>query len=341
MSKNICLEKGEKMSILSGKKILLIANKGYFAEIIEEFSANGAVGYYIGDTPNEGFFQKVFGRLNFKPYIKLILDKYYYRELEKVKNIDFDYVLCIRGEYTSRDVLERIRSLYPKAKLVLYMWDSLQNNKHIKEKWDCYDSVLTFDRKDYLKYKSRIGFLPLFYCESRLPKIKKKIKYDISFVGTGHQDRVQIVKKVRKKCEELGLSFYAYVYSPHIFVFLFNKLFNKYYRRVRLKDVRFKRMSLSKAYAIYSRSNVILDVESSTQTGLTMRTIENIGTKKKLLTTNADIINYDFYNENNVCVFNRKNVDFEKKFFCNKYQELPEEIYNKYSLKQWVINVLS
>ena len=327
-------------NLLDGKNILLISNTGYAKELLEEFSCNGATGYFIQDKPSEGFFHKFLGRIHFKPYVKGILDKYYYEKIKKLDNQEIDYVLCIRGEYTSKEVLKRIRERHPEAKMVLYMWDSLRNNSRVIETWDSYDSVLTFDRKDYLQYKGKIGFLPLFYCESRLPKEKYEQKYDISFVGTGHQDRVKIVKQVQKQCEKLGLSFYSYIYSPHIMVFLYNKITNRHYRNVHVHDVRFKRISLAEVYKIYTQSNVILDIESSSQTGLTMRTIENIGTHKKLMTSNSDIVNYDFFDENNVLVFDRNNIVFDRSFFKRKYKELPEEIYEKYSLRQWVVNVL-
>ena len=44
----------------------------------------------------------------------------------------------------------------------------------------------------------------------------------------------------------------------------------------------------------------VVDVENPGQHGLTMRSIEIIGLKRKFITTNPDIVNYDFYNSNNM-----------------------------------------
>ena len=329
------------MNFLNGKNVLLISNSGYSNEMLEELSSLGAKSAFVNDKPKEGFLHKFLGRIHFKPYINFILDKYYDSVLNKLKNKRIDYILCIRGEYTTENALKKMRTLFPNARIILYMWDSLQNNKGIENKWYLFDSVVTFDRKDYLNNKNRISFLPLFYCEKEIPQDEENQLYDLSFVGTGHQDRVKIIKKVSDICKEQGISFYSYIYVPHFFVYLYNKVFNRDYKGVHLSDVSFKRLSLGDAYKIYAQSKVVLDIESYTQVGLTMRTIENIGSKKKLITTNKDIVNYDFYNKNNIMIIDRKNVVIDKSFFDKDFLELPEDIYNKYSLKQWIINVLS
>lgn len=71
-----------------------------------------------------------------------------------------------------------------------------------------------------------------------------------------------------------------------------------------------------------------------------MRTIEMIGLKKKLITTNKDIVNYDFYNENNILVVDRNNFKLDTDFINKPYQELDERIYKKYSLESWIKTLL-
>ncbi|MCQ2519097.1 MAG: hypothetical protein MJ107_01060 [Lachnospiraceae bacterium] len=327
---------------LSGKRIILIASRAYYLQIEEEIKSLGATCITITDKPNDGFWDKVLGRLKFKPYINGPLCSHYEKKIDAIDG-DIDYVLSVRGEYTPISVLDKLRNKFPNAKLVLYMWDSIINNKGIEKKWDSYDEVWTFDRKDYLQYKDRLKFLPLYYCEKVLPEDYEKAekKYDIAFIGTGHEDRVSIIKAVDEQCREKGLKFYYYIYMPHIFVFYYNKLFNPYFSHVKKKDVQFGFLPLSEVYRIYSEASCVLDVESSTQTGLTMRTIEILGLKKKLMTTNKDVVNYDFYDDNNVCIFDRNNGKVDVSFFDREYHELSEKIYNKYSLREWVLTLLN
>ena len=70
-----------------------------------------------------------------------------------------------------------------------------------------------------------------------------------------------------------------------------------------------------------------------------IRTIECLGAKRKLVTTNSDIKNYDFYNENNILIYSEP-IDLDSPFFKNEYEELPDEMYEKYSLKNWLITMI-
>ena len=70
-----------------------------------------------------------------------------------------------------------------------------------------------------------------------------------------------------------------------------------------------------------------------------MRTIEMIGMNKKIITTNENIKEYDFYNSNNILLLNKDLSNLEKSFFETDYQELSSEIYQKYTLENWVKNI--
>ena len=87
------------------------------------------------------------------------------------------------------------------------------------------------------------------------------------------------------------------------------------------------------------KSKCILDAPQAGQTGLTIRTIECLGAKRKLITTNSDIRNYDFYNESNILVFN-ESVDLDSVFFTSEYKDIPKDIYEKYSLRNWLKTML-
>lgn len=85
--------------------------------------------------------------------------------------------------------------------------------------------------------------------------------------------------------------------------------------------------------------NVLLSIRSTTgqaQNGLTMRTIEALGSFKKLVTTNREIMDYDFYSANNVCVMDRKNPRVPKSFFASDYSTIAQDTYYKYSLEGWL-----
>ncbi|HFU4486698.1 TPA: hypothetical protein ACGPAZ_000863 [Streptococcus suis] len=326
---------------LKGKRILFIALPGYSKGMKEKMEDMGAEVIHINDKPKDTFLGKALGRLGLGFYENIIND-YYAAELSKIREKNFDYILIIRGEYTPKDSLERMRSYFPTAKMVLYMWDSLVNNKFIRAKWEYYDKVYTFDRIDYLNHKESIDFLPLFYYEDYLPKDTggKEYKYDLSFIGTGHEDRVKIVKALALQLENKQRNVFSYFFFPHKLVYYLNKIKNPHFKYVRMEDVEFKQLPFKKLYEIYSQSKCVVDIESSKQNGLTMRTIEMIGLEKKLITTNKDIVHYDFFNPDNIMILDRKDPVIDLEFIDRPYIPLDEKIRTKYSLHDWILNVL-
>ena len=326
---------------LKGKTVLLFMNHGYAAVISDTIRRFGGEAIYINDKPKNNFFHKAMGRWKIRPYLKYVLEKYYRKQIDALTQ-KIDYVLAIRGEYTPENALLYVQKKFPDARRILYMWDSIRNNRGIEKKWPCYDDVWTFDRRDYLQHQGEIRFLPLFYCDSMLPEeTDEEPEYDISFVGTGHGDRIAIVKQFRKICLDKDWHMYDYIYVPHQLVFLYNKVTNRFFRNVRMSDVHFSEKRRKEVYDIYNHSLCILDAESKTQTGLTMRTIEILGMRKKLLTTNQDIVNYDFYHPDNICVFDREHPSVDDQFMKAPYHRLPDEIYRKYSLSSWVETLLT
>lgn len=326
---------------LQGKRILLIALPGYSDGIVKKMERMGAQVNYMHDKPNEGFLCKTLGRMKFRPYLRVI-DRYYQRQLAALRDRDYDYVLAIRGEYTPESALRTIRALFPRCRLVLYMWDSIMNNRGIAKKWGCYDRVYTFDRMDYLNHRDEIGFLPLFYYDDLIPQAQEggDETYAMSFIGTGHEDRIRIVKALAAQLEAQGMRCFTYFYLPHRFVYLLNKVTNPDFRQVRRKDVRFTMLPFREVYGIYGRSGCVVDIESSRQSGLTMRSIEILGLRRKFITTNRDIVHYDFYHPDNILVVDRKDCRIDPGFLKKPYHPLDERIYRKYSLGQWILNVL-
>lgn len=87
------------------------------------------------------------------------------------------------------------------------------------------------------------------------------------------------------------------------------------------------------------KSGVLLDINQKGQTALTMRVLESIYFSKKLITNNADIVHYDFYNENNIFLLPRRLSDIvpeEIKSFINKpFLPYSEEILENYDFEHW------
>lgn len=325
--------------MITGKRILFIALKGYSDAIIKKLIASGNVVDYFNDKPSDGFLCKSLVRFRIKLYDGFITS-YYKKIIEQCNGNTYDYIFVLRGEYITTDALKLLRKHFGESKMILYMWDSIKNNKGIETKWMYFDKVYSFDRHDCLKYPTLI-FRPLFFVDlySQYKNSKEDARYDLSFIGTAHGDRLHIISNVISQCKLFHKNYFTYLYSPHKFVFYYNKLFNPYYKQFTKNDVKFSMLPFEETAKICSLSKCIIDIENITQTGLTMRTIETLGLGKKLITTNKDIRYYDFYNDNNIAIVDRENIKVDFNFIDTPYQELSSAIYKKYSLDGWINDI--
>jgi len=102
-----------------------------------------------------------------------------------------------------------------------------------------------------------------------------------------------------------------------------------------------KPISFVETTALMKDTKIVLDIQKDIQRGLTFRVFEAMGLGKKLITTNTDIINYDFYNPNNIFIWTENTTNIPNDFLNTPYEELPEEIYKKYSQESWVKKILN
>lgn len=262
-------------------------------------------------------------------------EEYYNSILNKIENKSFDYVLFIDCEMPTISVLKNFRLKFKKAKFCLHLWDSLNNLKGVNEKFKFFDYITSFDKQDANKY--HIAFRPLFFCdEFRANSSTVPMKYNLSFIGTIHSDRFKIIKKINDQIDD----FYVYPYLQSKFIYWFYKIVKSEFWDTHITDFKFKKLKSEKISKIVNKSIAVLDIQHPNQTGLTMRTLEMIGMKKKIITTNMNIMSYDIYNQNNICVIDRDNPIIPKNFLKSSYVDLEKEIYNNYSINQWIVDVL-
>ncbi|VDH17421.1 Uncharacterised protein [Algoriella xinjiangensis] len=87
---------------------------------------------------------------------------------------------------------------------------------------------------------------------------------------------------------------------------------------------------------LLNKSKVILDYLQQGQSGLTLRPMESIFFKKKLITNDTNIVNEDFYLKENIFVLGRDDFENLKTFINSPYVELDPSIVNKYDFTNWL-----
>jgi hypothetical protein len=323
--------------MIKHKNILYFGPKffGYEIEIQKTLKFLGGDVDFYDERPKNSFLVRVLIRLNLKFLLNRIIKKHYVDIYEKIRTKKYDYVLIISPETLDYKKISKIKKLQPNSKFILYMWDSF-SNKNSFNVIELFDKVISFDSRDAEKYN--LNFLPLFYIKD-YESVKEDVdeyKYDLCITATAHSDRYVIAEKIRNQISEYKLRMFSYFYLPNKIMYWVRKIFVNKFGYGNIRDFSFSSLSQQEIIKIIEQSKVVLDINHPLQYGLTSRCIESLGANRKLITSNKNIKDYDFYNENNIRIINRKDPKIDVNFFETIYLKPPKEIYQKYSLKSWL-----
>ena len=320
---------------LANKKILFFGIGFYDYEdaIKHELQNMGAsVTYYLDKTlwQRSSVITKISRWLHID--VLKLADAYHSEILNKIDDDSYDYVFVLKGDGLTESFLSELRKRLTNAPFIMYQWDSLARVPNAVRFFQYFDKIFSFDRIDCLNDK-RLNFRPLFFRESN-EKINYSKKYDMAFIGWLNAERLPIIERVNQWSKSNKLKSFFYL-STGLKTYLINVIKNK------SEFIYFRKISYKRVCEISSITNVILDFPHPQQSGLTMRTIEAVGMKKKLITTNRDILNYDFFNKNNILIINDGLDGLSKSFFDFPCVDISEMIIEKYKLSSWVHEVFS
>lgn len=328
---------------LNGMRILFFSVQtfNYENEIANHLRSFGAIVDYYDERPADSLFAKGIIRLKRSIY-QNIIDRYYDKIIDKIRFYQYDFLFVIRGEVVPDFFLTKFKTINPDCKCIFYTWDSFTNNSYPISILKHFDRCFTFDNGDAQKF--RIHFRPLFYLEnylkvSQLPMEGERLKYDTLFIGTAHSDRYIISNAIVNWCNQRNLTSYAYYYIQSKYVFAFKKVFDKSFKTFDYKKMSFVSLSSDEILNLYRNSAVIIDINHPSQSGLTMRTIEALAAGKKIITTNGEIKNYSFFNDNNIFVVDRDNPVLDITFFETPFIPLSDELRYKMSLTGWLCDL--
>ena len=323
----------------NAKKVLMFCPTffGYEKRLQNALSDNGYEVDLYDERPSNGFFGKTFIRLGFKIY-RPVVKKYVERIIAENKDKDYDYILVVKGEVLWNYELTLLRKAFPNATFVLYLWDSVINTRNCEKNMPLYDKVLSFDPEDAKRFD--IPFLPIPFGKEYNYEKADNYEYAAAFIGTAHSVRPRVVKAIKAQLEAMGEKCFTYFYSPHIMVYLLNKLTNPDYKYLPLKEVHFKPISSNEVSDVYNKTKCVIDIEHPRQNGTTTRPVELLPMKKKIITTNSYVKNFKFYNDNNFLIIDRNNPKIDKAFLEADYEPVAQDIIYEYSPERFVKTLL-
>ena len=329
------------MDVLKGKKVLFFAADlfGYQIEIKHKMEELGATVDYYDERPSNTFLTKALIRTN-RDLLKFRITRYYQNINDQTCKKKYDYIFIIKGESVSTSILKMLRNSHPDAKVILYLWDSIKNNKNALKNLVYFDKILSFDKEDVKNHN--FIFRPLFYIDAYKDiDIPEKYMYDALFVGTTHSDRYIFVKKIEKQLFHLNKTVFSYFFFRSIFHYYQKKIFDYSFKDTSKENFHFAPLVSDKLLQLIYVSFAMIDTQHPNQSGLTIRTIEAIGAKRKLITTNQNISLYDFYDPANILIVDRNNPIVTEEFLVSPYKNIDKSIYDKYSITSWLNDVFA
>lgn len=324
----------------SRMKILIVAPPffDYYKKIQNELIGQGHQVDHYDDRPSKRNLIKILGRINFT-LIEPFVTRHFNRLISNVKRESYDQILFLGGMSFcfTRKQMDSLK-LDSDSELILYLWDSLDNCTRVKNSLPVFDKVFSFDPKD--AEAESIEFQPLFYSSEFAPDSQLATtgkEFDAVFVGSVHQsEKFLEVNRIVNQLRAKGLSVFTHYYMPSRLVTAMRRIQYPEYRRAILTNTVLSTQEIGR---IYSASTAVIDSPQANQNGLTIRTLETLGSRKKLITTNATVQDYNFYNSSNILVWDLVDDNTIDEFFKTGYVDMDSRQYEQHNLTNWAMRL--
>lgn len=256
-------------------------------------------------------FLKVFLRKSIK---KIYYGKRIIEQLQKMERQDI--VITLKGDFVDAEYLKQIKNYTDRS--VSFFNDAVARYPRIKDVYQCFDESFSFEKADCERYG--MSFLTNWIFTKKNENIP--IKYSVYNISS-MDHRCSILDQIGGKLKENDISYKIQV------------LHSKKNIPCQHIEVIHERLTLDDIDKGISESLALIEVNKDKQLGLSFRVFECMGYHKKLLTTNPDVVHYDFYHPSNIMVINEENMGNIKQFLETPYVNLPSNIYNKYTIDGW------
>ena len=293
--------------------------KNYATEVHTDFMSNLFPRYkYKNKAERVGnFLSKVFLNRNIKEiYYRKIMQK----RLAILKE-EYAAIFVIRPDLLTDKELTFLKSKTPN--LIAYYWDTMDFYPRKKKIIHLFDKVYSFDIQDCKKY----GFdrLTNFYYYEPLPVAIDKTVFCISHI---EKKRYPFFNQMGKFLDKNKISY--------------RFLTKQSKEKLRSPHIEYLKESIPYAemLKLLNHYEIILDIAKPNQHGLSFRIFESMGMNKKIITNNRSVMEYDFYNPNNILVIDFDNLIIPKSFFETPFQPIDEAIKQKYHLRSFVQTVI-
>lgn len=257
-----------------------------------------------------------------KTFLKRNLKKEY--RINKIrgileKNGFQDVILVIRP-----DLLDESLLIYASSRanrFISFYFDAIKNIPEKSELISFFDEVYSYEKADVQEHDLKFitNFIPFdeFHNAEDAHGVFNISSYD---------SRSVFLEEIAQQLQEVDY--------PYKFIVKYNKDFESDFLEViqsylDCKDVQ----------EFIKTADILLDIQKENQQGLSFRVFEALGADKKLITTNADVKNYDFYNPDNILIIDKNKPVIPLEFLDKKVVPVAKEIKDKYRRDHWIQEV--
>ncbi len=336
------------------KHLLLISpdNHSIYADLITELKKMGIKADFLPDRDLNYDPDNVRAPFHTPRFIFSLMSRLYWKRLlsKPEYNKKYDYLLTIDGEALNSVVFEILRKRNPKVYCVNYLYDTISGVYRFDRYFHFYDKVFSFDNKECNIYK--MNLLPIFW----VPIQEQEIKYCFFAFGGYNENRYKVYNQVKQYTDSIGKESYIGLFIrkiKHEKLYILKRVIRRllkmpvYLSIERYHDslITTKELLPEDFRRLISSSDIIVDTHPTYQSGLTARFMWALGARKKIVTTNKDVINYPFYSKEQIFILPESlQLDNEFVNFINAPMRLSkdiEESIDKFRVDNWLRVVLS
>lgn len=318
------------------KKVVLISPDFFNLSTIikDEIEKNGYECKWFDDRPSKKTIDKILLRISLK-LEKGKINRYFNSIIEYCKQEKPSKLIVIIGQCFSVKHYKLLKEACPDIELVFYNWDSIANFPITKDNFTFFDRAYSFDLTDCKKYD--IPFLPLFYSYEKEKGVED---LDYSVIVTVKKGKYADLHNITSQLDEKYQNKFSHLYLQSKSLYRYYKMSDKTFKKAKKDEFTYDRLDPKKVEEVFNRSKMVVDIVMAKQAGLTIRTIDTLHLKKKLITNNENIKEYPFYTPQNILVCkDGDKIDFDSDFFTKPFDE-NHSVDESYSLQSFVKKLL-
>jgi hypothetical protein len=300
----------------------------------------------FADRPKSSSVSKAiikFNILGLRSLFSRQYSEYIFKKLEPKSQL-ISTIFIVKGTCIDIKLINELKACNPDIRVVIYTWDSIVNAQSFLNLAKVADQVISFDMNDCLSYNFKyVSLFSQVDSTKNAPINKDTINYHFYFIGSYHSDRIGVLKKLYKSCEDNA---FVRVFFQSKLQFAFYWLLDKNLRKAPQGWITFTALTRESIDDIAQQSRYVVDIHHDAQYGITMRSWEVISSGQLLITTNPNILYH--INDDSIKVIDR-NSGLEwsaikrKNFLDNNLStaKLINDNYLVHTIDLWLEQVLS